>query len=70
MTGANREQNYLFPKSVALNNDTINNNDRCVIHTEADYRIVVVSGIALSHYAVNDKMAESHAMVSPKISDK
>ena len=63
MTGANREQNYLFPKPAAPNDDTIIN-DRCVIRSESDYRIVVVSGIVLSHYAVNDKMAESHAMVS------
>jgi transposase len=63
MTGANREQKDLFPKPAGPNDDTIIN-DRCVIRTEADYRIIVVSGIVLSHYTINDKMAESYAMVS------
>jgi transposase len=63
MTGANREQRNLFSKPAVATTSTVIN-DRCIIHSEGDYRIVIVSGIVLAHYAVNDQMAESYAMVS------
>jgi len=39
-------------------------NDRCLFRTQDGHRVVIVSGIILAHYAVNDRMAEAHAMVS------
>jgi transposase len=39
-------------------------NDRCQIRTEEGHRVVMVSGIPVAHYAVADRMAEAHAMVS------
>jgi len=39
-------------------------NDRCQIRTQDGHRVVMVSGIVLAHYAVADRMAEAHAMVS------
>jgi len=39
-------------------------NDRCVIRTQDGHRMVVVSAVALAQYAVGDRMAEAHAMVS------
>lgn len=39
-------------------------NDRCQIRTEEGHRVVIVSGIPVAHYAVTDRMAEAHAMVS------
>ena len=39
-------------------------NDRCLIRTQAGYVVVLVSGIILAQYAVNDRLAEAHAMVS------
>ncbi len=39
-------------------------NERCLIRTQDDYRVVSVSGVVLAQYAVSDRMAEAHAMVS------
>ena len=38
-------------------------NDRCLIRTQDGHRVVIVSGIVLAQYAVDDHMAEAHAMV-------
>src|SRR5271169_7135253 len=60
---AANEQSALFPcptppdAAVAIN-------DRCVIRTRDGHRLVVVSGVALAHYIVGDRMAEASAMVS------
>jgi DNA-binding CsgD family transcriptional regulator len=63
MTGANERQRNLFPKPADATTGILIN-DRCLIRTEQDYRIVIVSGIPLAQYAVSDHMAESYAMVS------
>ena len=63
MTGANERQRNLFPKPADATAGILIN-DRCLIRTEQDYRIVIVSGIPLAQYAVSDQMAESYAMVS------
>jgi transposase len=39
-------------------------NDRCLVRTQDDHRVVIVSGIILAQYAVTDRMAEAHAMIS------
>jgi transposase len=39
-------------------------NDRCLLRTRNEHRVVIVSGIILAQYAVNDRMAEAHAMIS------
>lgn len=39
-------------------------NDRCLFRTQDGHRVVIVSGIILAQYAVSDRMAEAHAMVS------
>jgi transposase len=39
-------------------------NDRCLIRSQDDYCVVIVSGIVLAQYAVSDHMAEAYAMVS------
>src|SRR6266542_3107039 len=38
-------------------------NDRCLLRTQDGYRVVIISGIVLAHYAVTDRMAEAHAMI-------
>lgn len=43
---------------------TIVVNHRCHIRTQNDHRVVVVSGITLAHYAVQDDVSEALAMVS------
>lgn len=63
MTGANQPQRNLFSDPVVAAT-TVIINDRCLIRAENDYKIVVVSGIALAQYATKDRMAEAHAMVS------
>jgi len=39
-------------------------NERCVVRTEDGHRMVIVSGMVLAQYALSDRMAEAHAMVS------
>lgn len=39
-------------------------NERCLIKTQDDYSVVIVSGIVLAQYASTDHMAEAYAMVS------
>ena len=63
MAGENERQRSLFPE-LAHATTGIPINDRCLIRTEQDYRIVIVSGIPLAQYAVSDQMAESYAMVN------
>jgi hypothetical protein len=38
-------------------------NARCAVRTEDEHRVVVVSGLPLHHYNVNDAVAEAYAMV-------
>ena len=39
-------------------------NDRCLVRTQGGHRVVIVSGIILAQYAITDRMAEAHAMIS------
>lgn len=39
-------------------------NERCIVRTENGYRVVIVGGVVLAQYALNDSMAQAHAMVS------
>src|SRR5438034_417996 len=39
-------------------------NSRCLVRSQNGYRVVLVSGIVLAQYALSDRMAEAHAMVS------
>jgi len=39
-------------------------NDRCLLRTRDGHRLVIVSGIVLSQYVLEDRMAEAYAMVS------
>lgn len=39
-------------------------NDRCLLRTQDGHRVIIVSGIILAQYAVTDRMAEAHAMIS------
>jgi len=53
----------LFPQARnPLNLQVIN--DRCLVRTEDGHRVVIVSGVVLAQYALEDRMAEAHAMVS------
>lgn len=62
MAGA-KEQPDLFP-GVGVPAGTTAINDRCLLRTAHDFRIVLVSGIVLLQYATDDRMAEAYAMVS------
>jgi len=57
------QQRDLFPESGVPAGTTVIN-DRCLLRTEHDFRIVLVSGIVLLQYATDDRMAEAYAMVS------
>jgi transposase len=39
-------------------------NDRCLVRTQDRHRVIIVSGIVLAQYALTDRMAEAHAMIS------
>ena len=56
-------QGELFP-SLKPPEGTVVINDRCLIRTQEGHRLVIVSGIVLSQYALGDHMAEAYAMVS------
>jgi transposase len=43
---------------------TVAINDRCVLRTQDGHCVLFVSGIILAQYAVTDRMAQAHAMVS------
>jgi len=43
---------------------TVAVNVRCLLRTQDGHRVVVVAGMVLCQYAVGDRMAEAHAMVS------
>jgi len=58
-----KNQPDLFPES-GVPAGTIVINDRCLLRTEHDFRIVLVSGIVLLQYTTDDRMAEAYAMVS------
>jgi transposase len=38
-------------------------NDRCLVRTQDGHRVVIVSGVVLAQYALEDRMAQAHAMV-------
>jgi transposase len=39
-------------------------NERCVLRTDGQHRVVLAAGIPIAQYSVGDRMAEAHAMVS------
>ncbi len=58
-----QDQRDLFP-NLSGDEHTVVINDRCLIRTQLGHRLVIVAGIVLAQYAVDDRMAEAHAMVS------
>src|SRR2546428_1535291 len=62
MAGTNEQQD-LLPISNG-SSDTHVVNDRCLVRTRDGHRIVVAAGVPVAQYAVGDRMAEAHAMVS------
>ena len=62
MTG-DQDERDLFPKQSGDEHAVVVN-DRCLIRTQDGHRLVIVAGIVLAQYAVDDRMAEAHAMVS------
>lgn len=62
MVGA-EVQRDLFPGPRVPAGTTVIN-DRCLLRTEHDFRIVLVSGIVLLQYTTDDRMAEAYAVVS------
>ena len=53
----------LFPDAAALAGVVVVN-ARCVLRTQDGHRLVIAGGVPLAQYAVGDRMAEAHAMVS------
>ena len=62
MAGTNEQRDLLPIANSSC--EAIVVNDRCLVRTQDGHRIVVAAGVALSQYAVGDRMAEAHAMVS------
>src|SRR3989475_4837814 len=62
MAGTNEQQD-LLPISNG-SSDTHVVNDRCLVRTRDGHRIVIAAGVPVAQYAVGDRMAEAHAMVS------
>jgi transposase len=57
------KQGDLFPE-LGTPDGTTFVNARCLIRTQDGHRVVIVSGVLIAQYALGDRMAEAHAMVS------
>jgi len=53
----------LFP-DVQNPEGTLFINDRCMVKTQGDHRVVIVSGVAVAQYKLSDRLAEAYAMVN------
>jgi transposase len=58
-----QDERDLFPEREAAEAAVVIN-DRCLIRTQHGHRVVIIAGLVLAQYAVDDRMAEAHAMVS------
>jgi len=57
------QQGDFFPEVGAPDGTTFVN-ARCLLRTQDGQRVVMVSGVVIAQYALGDRMAEAHAMVS------
>jgi len=57
------KQGDFFPE-VGTPEGTTFVNTRCLMRTQDGHRVVMVSGVVIAQYALGDRMAEAHAMVS------
>ncbi len=64
MARAPHSQGDLFDVESLLPDGTIVINGRCLLRTRDDHRVVVVAGIPLLHYALDDAASQAHAIVS------
>jgi hypothetical protein len=53
----------LFP-DVQNPEGTLFINDRCMVKTQGDQRVVIFSGVAVAQYKLSDRLAEAYAMVN------
>ena len=59
-------QRELFPADPELANGvTIAINAQCQVKTSGGRRVVLVAGMPIAAYVLDDAMAEAHAMVEP-----
>ncbi len=58
------QRTWPFVESADPDDGNVLINAHCRLRTKDGYRVVTVRGIVLAHYAVGDRMAEAHAMVS------
>lgn len=56
-------QSELLPPTTSTDEDVIWINERCSLRTSDGYRVVSVGPVVLTHYAVDDRTGEAHAMV-------
>lgn len=54
----------LFEGRTPIPDGTTVVNERCLLRTRDGRRVIVLAGLAVSHYALGDATAEAHAMVS------
>ena len=62
MAGTNEQRDLLPTPNGSSETQVVN--DRCLVRTQDGHRVVVASGVPIAQYAVRDRMAEAHAMVS------
>lgn len=58
------QHTWPFVESTELDDRSVLINAHCRLRTKDGYCVVAVRGMVLAHYAVGDRMAEAHAMVS------
>jgi transposase len=54
----------LFPDHAGFPDGVVVINDRCRLQQRGSYRVVIVCGMPLAHFAAGDRVGEAHAMVS------
>jgi len=52
-----------LPLLVPTSSATVNVNGRCMLRAEGEQRVVLVAGLAIHHYSVDDAVANAYAMV-------
>ena len=57
-------QTELPLSGLAVPEDVVAINARCLVRTSDGHRVVLVAGVPISQFAAGDRMAEAHAMVS------
>ncbi len=64
MPGPSQQGDLFDPQQASAPAGTLVVNARCMLRTQAGFRVVLVGGTPIAHFALGDRMAEAYAMVT------